>query len=165
LSHSWIMAKLFVRPGARTVENVYAKPEHQRIVQRWFYEFFAAAQLDLLDELVAPGLVVRDPGDRTGTVDRAGFRAWLEWYRASFTDQRWTIHEAVVRYSGQTTYRGGFFDLPARSEPVREVGVLIFRIADGRVQELWSGISDLDLIFSLGGKVVPATEEIERSES
>jgi hypothetical protein len=48
---------------------------------------------------------------------------------------------------------------------VREVGVLIFRIADGQVQELWSAISDLDLISSLGGKIVLAAEEMERGEA
>ena len=142
-------------------------PEHQRLVHRWFFELFAGGQLDLLDELAAPTFVTRDPGDKLGAADPASFKNWLQWYCATFTNQQWTIHEiisagdkAVVRYSGQTTYRGGLFDLPARDEPVREIGILIFRIVDGKVHELWTALCDLELIFALGARVLPAAEGV-----
>jgi hypothetical protein len=140
-------------------------PDHQRVVHQWFFELFAARQLDLLDELVAPDFVVRDPGDMIVTPDPASFKTWLQGYLTTFTDQRWTIHElisvgdkAIVRYSGQSTYQGGMFELPATNEPVREIGMLVFRIVDGKVLELWTALCDLELVFALGGKIVPAAE-------
>ncbi|BAS26760.1 ester cyclase [Limnochorda pilosa] len=103
-------------------------------------------------------------GKRAGNANPAAFKEWLRWYCQAFTDQVWTIHEilsvgekAVVRYSGQSTYRGGLLGLPASSKPVRETGMLIFRIAGGKVRELWTALSDLELVFELGGKVVPGS--------
>lgn len=76
---------------------------------------------------------------------------------ASFTDAEWTIHDiieegdkVVARYSGRTTYKGGLLDIPARDQRVVESGILIFRISNGKVQELWSEMSDLQVVQQLG---------------
>lgn len=76
---------------------------------------------------------------------------------AAFTDPEWSVHDvisdddkAVARYSGWTTYRGGLLDIPAADQRVQETGILIFRISNGQVQELWSEMSDLQVIMQLG---------------
>jgi predicted ester cyclase len=107
-----------------------------------------------------------------GAQDVAAFRTWLGWYLAAFTEGVWTLHDlvgegekVVVRYSGQTTYRGGLLDIPATNQRVTEMGVLIFRMVEGRVQELWSALCDLDLVLALGAvPVVPADDEGTRDK-
>jgi predicted ester cyclase len=56
----------------------------------------------------------------------------------------------VARYSGTTTYRGGLLDIPSKNQRVVETGILIFRIEDGKVKEIWSEMSDLQVVQQLG---------------
>jgi predicted ester cyclase len=140
--------------------------EHKTIVERWFREIFEQGKMDVIDELVAPGLIAHAPGNGPPSGGRDAFKHWLQWHRASFTDQHWTIHDilsdgekAVVRYAGYTMYRGGLFDLPATNQPVLETGIIIFRIADGQVQEMWSEMSDLQVVFQLGASLTVKQDE------
>ena len=145
-----------------------ASAAHIAIVKRWFDELFAQANLALIDELLAPDFVSYDPSGQVGTRGREAFKQWLQWYLASFTDAQWTLHDiledgekVVVRYSGLTTYRGGWFDLPSQQQRVKEMGVLIFCIRAGKVSELWSALCDLELVLALGA--VPVLKKEERS--
>ena len=135
---------------------------HQAIIERWFHELFTG-NVEVLDELVIPDFVSYNANGKVGAASAAAFKTWLEWYLASFTDAEWTILEivsegekAVARYVGWTTYRGGLLNIPSTNQRVEEYGVLIFRIVDGKVHELWSALCDLELVLGLGAvPVVP----------
>jgi diaminopimelate epimerase len=82
---------------------------------------------------------------------------WLRWYTSAFAEREWRVDElisegdrAAVRYTGHTTYRGGLLGIPSQDQRVLETGMLILRIADGRVQELWSEMSDAEVLTQLG---------------
>ena len=69
----------------------------------------------------------------------------------------WAVHDvisegdrAVARFSGWATYRGGLLDIPSENQRVVETGILILRVKDGLVRELWSEMSDLQLMMQLG---------------
>ncbi len=90
------------------------------------------------------------------------FKDWLRWYRATFTDPEWTVQEVsvagdkvVASYSGKFAYRGGLLDIPSTDQRVTESGILIFRIEGGKVKELWSEMSDLQVVQQLGAVPVP----------
>lgn len=128
------------------------------LVREWF-EMCRTGDESRLGELATETFVGHGPG---GTTDRAGFVAWLHWYPTAFADQRTVIEDVVesgdrvvVRYTTRSTYRGGFLDLPARDQPVRETGILIFRLAGGRVAETWFEGNDLELVQQLGGRGTP----------
>ena len=113
-----------------------------------------------MDELVALDFVgygAGGDGQIHETHGREPFRQWLSWYLGTFTNREWTVHDiissgakVVVRYSGRTTYRGGWLDIPSENQRVLETGILIMRIADGQVKELWSEMSDLQVAMQLG---------------
>ncbi len=135
---------------------------HTEIVHRWFYDLFAQGNIDLVDEIVAPNFVSCDPSGHCGVRGPDAFKEWLRWYRATFTDPEWTVHDIIVagdkivaRYSGNTTYRGGLLDIPSTNQRVTESGILIYRVEDGKVKELWSEMSDLQVMQQLGAFPVP----------
>jgi steroid delta-isomerase-like uncharacterized protein len=135
--------------------------EHEKIVRRWFDEVFTQGDPQAVDKLLADDFISRDPSGEPGAVGVDAFKSWLEWYLSSFTDPEWRLHDilsdgnkAVVRYSGLTTYQGGFLDIPSSKQRVKEMGVLIFRIEDGKVHELWSALSDLEVVLELGGRIL-----------
>jgi predicted ester cyclase len=93
-------------------------------------------------------------GDAHG---REIFREWLRWYTSAFVDREWTVHDvlsegdkAVARCSGRATYRGGLLDIPSRDQRVLETSILILRVEEGMVKEIWSEMSDLQIVMQLG---------------
>ena len=76
-----------------------------------------------------------------------------------------TVHDvisedakAVARNSGWVTYRGGLLGIPSEGQRVLETGILILRIEDGLVQELWSEMSDLQVVMQLGAFPPPGQD-------
>lgn len=131
--------------------------EHESVVGGWFDDLFTRGDLDAVDDLVAPNIVVHGQGGAEDSHGREAFRGWLRWYTSAFTEREWTVHDvisegekAVARYSGWATYRGGLLGIPSEDQRVMETGILILRIKDGLVQELWSEMSDLQLVMQLG---------------
>jgi GNAT superfamily N-acetyltransferase/predicted ester cyclase len=128
------------------------------LVLAWF-EMCRTGDESRLGELASETFVGHGPG---GTTDRAGFVAWLRWYPSTFADQRTVVEDViesadrvVVRYRTRSTYRGGFLDLPAHDQPVRETGIIVFRLAGGRVAETWFEGNDLEVAQQLGGRITP----------
>ena len=129
------------------------------LVLAWF-EMCRAGDESRLGELASETFVGHGPG---GITDRAGFLAWLRWYPGAFADQRTVVEDViesadrvVVRYTTRSTYRGGYLGLPAHDQPVRETGIIVFRLAGGRVAETWFEGNDLELAQQLGGRITPA---------
>jgi steroid delta-isomerase-like uncharacterized protein len=136
--------------------------QHKAIVERWFEDLFTEADLAAVDELVATDFVAHGPGDSGDTRGREAFREWLRWYTSAFTDRQWTVHDiisegdrVVARYSGWTTYRGGLLDIPSKDQRILETGILIYRIEEGKVKEVWSEMSDLQVVQQLGAFPMP----------
>jgi hypothetical protein len=52
--------------------------------------------LSVVDEVVAEDFVAYGPGDHPGSHGAEAFKDWLRWYRATFTDPEWTVHDVIV---------------------------------------------------------------------
>jgi predicted ester cyclase len=135
--------------------------ESRGIVERWFSDLFGRGDLSVVNDLAADDLVVYDAKGMVVAASREQFVSWLRWYLATFTDGEWRIHDVIsendklaVRYSGETIYRGGLLDIPTRNQRVTEMGMLIFRIEENKVRELWTALCDLEVVVSLGAKIV-----------
>ena len=93
---------------------------------------------------------------------RETFRKWLRWYTSAFVDREWAVHyilseddKAVARCSGRSVYTGGLLDIPSRDQRAFETNILILCVEGGFVQELWSEMSDLQVVMQLGAFPVP----------
>src|SRR5918999_1031843 len=136
--------------------------EGTRVVRRWFEDIFTRGDLSVVDEIVAEDFVAHGPGDHPGSHGAEAFKDWLRWYRATFTDPEWTVHDVIVagdrivaRYSGKTTYRGGLLDIPSADQRVTESGILIYRVEGAKVKEIWPEMSDLQVVQQLGAFPMP----------
>jgi predicted ester cyclase len=130
------------------------------IARAWF-EMCRTGDTDRLAELATPDYLAHGPG---GTGDLGVFTDWLHWYPSTFGDQRPVVEDVidggdriVVRYTVRSTYRGGYLDLPARDQDVRETGIIIFRLTGGRVAETWFESNDLEVAQQLGGRITAGT--------
>lgn len=126
------------------------------LARSWF-DMCRTGDESRLADLVTDDLRVHGPG---GNGDRDTFAAWLRWYPIAFSDQDPTLHDViesgdrmVVRYSVRSIYRGGYLNLPSHNQPVRETGIVVFRLSNGRVAESWFEGNDLEVIQQLGGRL------------
>ncbi|HEY4382864.1 MAG TPA: nuclear transport factor 2 family protein [Ktedonobacteraceae bacterium] len=119
-----------------------ASDAHRTIAECWMDDVFVRGDMEALDELLASEFISTDLSGRVGAQGVEAFKKWLRWYRSSFTDAEWTIHElleegenVVLRYAGRTTSQGGLLDIPSKKQRVTEMGILIFRIREGKITE------------------------------
>jgi predicted ester cyclase len=129
------------------------------IARAWF-AMCRTGDADRLTELVTEDFVAHGPG---GSGDLPAFTTWLRWYPAAFTDQQPVLEDViqsgdrlVVRYTIRSTYQGGYLDLPSGGQSVRETGIIIFRLAGGKVAESWFEGNDLEVAQQIGGRIIPA---------
>lgn len=134
--------------------------ENKAHIQRFTDEVLNRDNLAACDDLVAPDFIELDPfpGQEQG---REGLKQVLAQMRQAFPDIHWRIEEqiaeadkVVTRFVWRGTHRGEFFGVPATGRQVSVPGVVIDRIADGKMQDSRILMDTLGLMQQLG--VVPA---------
>ncbi|MBY0095734.1 ester cyclase [Mesobacillus maritimus] len=128
--------------------------EKRMIAEKWFNEYFTKGNLDILDELTSDDFVYHG---RNGDSSREQMKAFMQWFRRVFHNDEWVLDDLieqdtklVVRYTGWMTYKGGWFNIQAEDQRVKETGIMIFTIENGKVRELWCENSDAAILFELG---------------
>jgi predicted ester cyclase len=58
--------------------------------------------------------------------------------------------KVVVRFTLRATYAGGFMNIPATGQQVAMPGIIIYRIADGKIVEHWMEVDSMALMQQLG---------------
>lgn len=130
---------------------------YKEIVQKWFSGVFTDGSQQAVDEICDVDMIVYSQGHDEGFKGSNKFKSWLDWYCTSFVDREWFVHDiieqgdkVVARYSGYSTYKGGLLDIPSEDQRIKETGILILRIEDEKIKELWCEMSDLQVIQQLG---------------
>jgi predicted ester cyclase len=130
--------------------------DSSELARAWF-AMCRTGDHERLAELVTDDFVAHGPG---GSGDRAAFTTWLRWYPVAFADQEPVVEDViesgdrlVARYTVRSTYRGGYLELPGAGQRVRETGIIIFRLAGGKVAETWFEGNDLEVARQIGGRI------------
>ena len=128
--------------------------DKQNVVIRWFKEYFATGNLEVIDDLTTDDFVYHS---RNGENSKEKMKEFMIWYRSVFHDDEWIVddiieqeHKLVVRYTGWMTYKGGWFNIPSENQRVKESGILIFYFEGPKVKEMWCENSDAAILFELG---------------
>ena len=116
--------------------------ENNKAVARRFVQVWGDGNLDVLDELAAPSLVVRYPTIPQVIQGSRAFRHVLAGFRSAFPDSALRVEEeiaegekVVIRWSFSGTHKGNLLGVPATGKKVTWTGVTIYRIVDGKVVE------------------------------
>ncbi len=67
----------------------------------------------------------------------AGYEATLPCYALDPEDIFAEGDKVAVRFTLRATYAGGFMDIPARGQQVAAPGIIIYRLADGKIVDHW----------------------------
>lgn len=135
------------------------------LVLRWFDEVWNQGKEASIDELFAHDGITYGLGETD--VDVHGpqeFKAFYRTMRATLPDIRVNVEDlltdgdkAVVRITLSGTHRGDGFGVPATGRRVRVSGIIIIRVADGKLVEGWNSWDQLGLLRQLGAPLTAPT--------
>ena len=129
---------------------------HKALTLRFVEEVINKGNLAACDELVALDFVELDPlpGQEQG---REGLKQIITMLLRAFPDMVWTVAEQVAegdkvvsRFVWRGTHRGAFFGVPPTGRQVTVPGVVIDRIAAGKMQDSRILMDTFSLMQQLG---------------
>jgi len=130
--------------------------QNKAIVLRLLEEGFNANDPAVFDQLLAEDFVNHDPAQPTAT-DREGLKRYWATVCAAFPDGHTTAEDligegekVVKRSSWRGTHTGELQGIPPTGKQVTLDTVSTYRIADGKVREIWWGYDNLGLLRQLG---------------
>ena len=139
-----------------------APQDPKELVRRYFEAIWDRGDLDAIDQLFSPDFVRHAPALEGGDVrGPEGLKQLVRMYRGSFPDLRVPIDEqvaegdvVVTRWTAHGTHQGELMGAAPTGRRVTVPGILIDRVAGGRITEEWASYDALRMLQDLG--VVPA---------
>jgi steroid delta-isomerase-like uncharacterized protein len=136
-----------------------SESENVSVIARFLEEVINQGRLEQADELVAVDFVELDPlpGQRPG---REGLKEVIGMMRVAFPDIHWVVEETVAsgdkvvtRFTWTGTHRGTFLGVPASGRSVSVKGVVIDRLASGKMADSRILMDNFTMMQQLG--VIP----------
>jgi predicted ester cyclase len=138
----------------------------RRYIEEWANEGNEVA----LHDVIAPDWVSHGTQSATATPTglprgTAGAKQLHDGVRSIWPDNRWTIEDifaegdrVAVRMTNRATHRGTYRGISATDKRVVFGAIWIFRLADGKIAEVWRCADDLGRVVQIGGQIVPPDE-------
>jgi len=134
--------------------------ENKALLRRYFEEAWNKHNPAAVDEFYAPDLVNRSAPHGTPN-DREGLKAGLGMFLGAFPDVKVTSDfmvaegdKVVMRFTMTGTHTGEWLGTPATGKRMEVTGIVIARVAGGRIAEVWYESDQMGMMQQLG--VVPA---------
>jgi steroid delta-isomerase-like uncharacterized protein len=135
--------------------------ENKAVVRRVYTEVMGNHDLSVVPELFADDYVYHSPGS-PDVHGPDGFRELVTAYRVAFPDFLQTADfliaegdTVVSRWTATGTHRGEFLHIPPTGKRVNFTGVVITRLAGGKVVEDWELADMPGLLQQLGITSLP----------
>ena len=113
--------------------------------------------VSVADDVFAADGVIHINGSPDPDLNVAGFRQMMTGLLAAFPDMRITIEDQVVagnkvatRWVAEGTNSAPFGNVPATGRRVRVGGLILDRVADGRIAERWEQWDEAGMMRQLG---------------
>ena len=108
-----------------------------------FYEVYNSQNVDLLDDVLAPGYVGQVNGREI--IGREAAKGFVRAFLAAFPDVHYTVHQTIVaddnvvtRWTATGIHKGSFAGVEPTQKRVTMLGITIFQLTDQQISALWS---------------------------
>ncbi|MBI2927342.1 MAG: ester cyclase [Verrucomicrobia bacterium] len=129
--------------------------ENKRIIRRYFDEWANRGDTATADELIATNLVLRNPPAVLNSLE--AYKKSMAGFHQAFPDLRFTIAEpiadgdkVVVHWTLRGTQSGEYQGRPPTGKAITVTGMSLFRIADGKIQEITVNMDRFGMMEQLG---------------
>ena len=140
---------------------------NKAIVQRFLEEGYSKWNFDAWDEICVADLVLH----QSPWPDRTSLEALKQGdsaNRIAFPDGRLVIEDmiaegdkVVARTTFSATHTGQWGELAPTGKHASTTGIMIFRLAEGKIVEAWYNVDFLGVHLQLGFELVPPKRESE----
>ncbi|BAZ47607.1 hypothetical protein NIES4103_02090 [Nostoc sp. NIES-4103] len=137
--------------------------ENKALVARYFNEIMNQGKLDVIEQIMSADFAFRIPTLPQPIRGHEGMKQFVTGLRNGFPDIHFTVEREIAekdkvasRWRIVGTHKGEFLGVPPTDNYVQDQGVDIFRIANGKIAEIWVNENDLGLMQQLG--VIPAAK-------
>jgi steroid delta-isomerase-like uncharacterized protein len=135
--------------------------ENKSIVRRLLEEPWT--NIDVVDELVDESYVGYDPFLPEPLRGPQGFKENVSMFRAAYSDARITVDDQIAegdkvatRWTGRGTHDGQLMGIAPTGKQVTVAGLVVSRVANGKVVEEWTNWDTLGMLQQLGAVPAPA---------
>jgi predicted ester cyclase len=134
--------------------------KNKSITRRYFEELWNQNNLAVIDEIMAPEGVGHVAGKTFSGADT--FRHRAKNLRAIYSDVSFTIEDQIaesdkvlVRWTFRGKHTGEYMGVQPTGKEVVATGMNLFRLANGRIEEIWVESDDLGEMQQLGIVTLP----------
>jgi len=128
--------------------------ENKALIRLYVEECIGKNDMSLMDKLLAGNYVWHAP---SGDLSLQAYKQFQPSVLAAFPDGYWTIEDMIAegdrvawRFTFCGTHRGEFMGFPATGRQFRLAGLVISRIAEGKIAEEWEIFDGADMARQLG---------------
>jgi steroid delta-isomerase-like uncharacterized protein len=128
---------------------------NKEIVRRYFEGWANHGDTTVADELIATNVVLRNPPAVLHSLEE--YKNGMAKFHTAFPDLRFTVEDLVaegdkivVRWTLHGTHLGEYQGRPPTGKTMTITGVSIFRIAEGKIQEIHVSMDRLGQAQQLG---------------
>jgi steroid delta-isomerase-like uncharacterized protein len=134
--------------------------QNEAVIRRYFRELWNQNNLAVIDEILAPEVVGHASGQSFRGAD--AFRQRAEGMRSIYSHVAFTIEDevaegdkVVVRWTFRGKHSGEYLGAKPTGKEVVATGMNLFRLADGKIAEVWVESDDLGELQQLGVVSLP----------
>ncbi len=139
-----------------------AAPDNEAIIRRYFEGWANRADTRVADEVISTDLMMHHGEVKTEGLEI--FKKSMAGFHVVFPDLHFAVEDLIaaqdkvlVRWLMTGTQRGEYLGQPPSDKAVRVTGMSLFRLADGKIQEIWVSMDRLELMQQLGLVTLPKT--------
>jgi steroid delta-isomerase-like uncharacterized protein len=134
---------------------------NKTLVRRWIEEGWNAHNTALIDTLYVPNVIQHDPSSPVPVTSSEALKQYVGGFLTAFPDMHFTIDDLLAegdkvlwRFTSQATQTGPLMGIPPSGKHSTTTGMVLFRIADDRIAEVWVNFDTLGMLQAIG--VIPA---------
>lgn len=129
--------------------------ENKALAHRILEEVFSQGRLSQIEELFTPGILIHDPDKELLGFEQV--KQGILRLREAFPDLTYSIEDMIgeddkvmVRFTGKGTHRGNFRGVAPTDKQMTYTGIMIMRLAEGKLAEYWAVSDALGIFRQLG---------------
>ena len=140
--------------------------QNKALIRRFYDEVWNKGNLDVAAEVFTEDYVRHDLRPGTALLGPEGQKRIAADFRAAFPDLHMTVDFMLAegdlvaaRWTNEGTNTGPWGGVPPTGKHIRFCGVNIFRIANGKVVEIWNHRDDLGVMQQTGAPIYAGSKE------
>ena len=152
-----LMFQLGVVPAPPAPEPPTSGEQNIQLALRYFNEIMSQGKLEVVEEILDPNFAFIIPTQPAPIVGYDAFKGFVMYLRNAFPDIKFTSHRHTVegekvasRWSIEGTHKGEFLGMPATGHSIKDWGIDIFTIRNGKIVSVHVNENDFGLMQQLG---------------